>query len=121
MSKNVLIIDNAVFARNSSSLLSEQGYSVDLAHNHEVGLQKLDSQDHDVIILQETPEAESWRLCEEIRRMTSVPLIVVSKNASVETSVKAIKAGADYFMRKSCGSLELLARIRALLRRSPLN
>ena len=121
MSKNVLIIDNAVSARNSSSLLRGHGYSVDLVQNHEVGLQKLSSQAHDVIIVQEMPEAESWQLCKKIRHVTSMPLIVISTNASLETSVKAIRAGADYFIRKPCGPLEFLARVQSLLRRTSSN
>lgn len=116
-----MIIDHAVFDRNRSPLLNEQGYSVDLEHNPEAGLQKLGGQAHDVVILQEMPEAEIWQLCERIKRVTSVPLIVISTNASIETSVKAIRAGADYFMRKPCGPLEIVARIRSLLRRASLN
>jgi len=52
--------------------------------------------------------------------MTITPIIVISPNASTETCVKAINAGADYFMRKPFGPLELLARIRSLLQRVPL-
>jgi len=118
MSGNVLIIDNASSAKTNSSLLDEYGYSVDLVQNQEIGLQKLRGQAHDVIIVQETVEAESWQLCEKIRSMTSIPIIVVSTNASIETSVKAIRAGADYFMRKPFGPLEFLGRVQSLLRRT---
>ncbi len=121
MSSKVLIIDNTPSDLNSPLPLSEAGYSVDLVQNHETGLQKLNSKAHDVIIVKETPEAESWRLCQEIRRVSTKPIIVISIYASIETSVKAIKAGADYFIRKPFGPLEFSARIQSLLRRSSLN
>jgi len=118
MGKKVLMIDNTVSGWNRSSLLSnEEEYSVDLVQDSDTGLQKLSGQAHDVIIVRETPEAESWQLCERIRRVSSLPLIVISTNASVETSAKAIDAGADYFLRKPFGPLEFLARVRSLLRR----
>lgn len=59
--------------------------------------------------------------CEKLRRSTSIPLIVISYEASTETCVKAINAGADYFMRKPFGPLELHARINSLLQRVPYN
>ncbi|MFC2001496.1 response regulator transcription factor [Chloroflexota bacterium] len=118
MSGNVLIIDNTSSAKTNSSLLDEYGYSVDLVPNQEIGLQKLRGQTHDVVIVQEPTESKSWQLCENIRRMTSIPIIVISTNASIETSVKAIRAGADYFIRKPFGPLEFLGRIQSLLRRS---
>ena len=118
MSKSVLIIDNAASNQNSSLLLAEAGYSVEFAPTFDVGLQKLNGQYHDVIVVQETAaESEVWQLCERIRRASSIPLIVIDNNASVETSVKAIKAGADYFIRKPFGPLEFLARVKSLIRR----
>jgi DNA-binding response OmpR family regulator len=89
-----------------------------VACNSETGLQRLDAQAYDVIIFRESPLAESWLLCEKIRRLTTTPLIVISSNASTETCVKAINAGADYFMRKPFGPLELLARVNSLLQRT---
>lgn len=117
MNKKVLIIENTTSDWNRSLLLNEEGYSVDFAQDSDTGLQKLNGQAHDLIIIQETPEAESWQLCEKIRCTSSLPLIVISTNASIETSVKAINAGADYFLRKSFGPLEFLARVQSLLHR----
>lgn len=121
MGKKVLIIDNTVSDWSSSSLLRKKGYAVDFAHNAETGLHKLSGQAPDVIIVKETSEAESWQICEKIRHVSSLPLMVISTDASVETSVKAIQAGADYFMRKPFGPLEFLARVQSLLRRASFN
>ena len=92
-----------------------------MVHNSDAGLQQLDTQAYDIIIVQENREAESWRLCEKIRRLSGMPLIVISKNASAETCAKAINAGADCFMRKAFGPLEFIARMQSLLQRTSLN
>jgi DNA-binding response OmpR family regulator len=119
--KKVLIIDNidnAISHMTSSQLLIKEGYDVDMVPNADVGLPQLAAQDYDVIIVQESPEAQSWQLCEKIRHLSGVPLIVISPNASADTSVKAINAGADYFLRKPFGPLEFIARVQSLLQRT---
>ena len=99
--------------------LARTGYRVDAVYDFDTGLGQLDAQAYDMAILLESPYSESWQLCEKIRELTVIPLIVISSNASAETCVKAIKAGADYFMRKPFGPLELMARINSLFQRIP--
>jgi DNA-binding response OmpR family regulator len=118
--KNVLIIDNSIWHATGYQYLIKEGYRVDTVPNSGAGLQQLETQAYDVIIIQENPEAESWQLCERIRHLSSIPLIVINKNASTDTCVKAINAGADYFMRKPFGPLELIARMQSLLQRIPI-
>ena len=120
MSSKVLIIDNNSSESISSQLLSSAGYSVDVSRDVNTSLHRLNRQSPDVIIVQEAPGAESWHLCAQIRCVTRMPLIVISNNPSKETSVRAINAGADYFLRRP-GRLELVARVRSLLRRAMLN
>ena len=120
MSQKVLIIDNNTSDSVSSRLLSSAGYSVDVMPDFDRCLRRLNGKSPDVIIVKETPESESWHLCTQIRRVTSMPLIVISNSTSKETSVRAINAGADFFLRRP-GQLELVARVRSLLRRAMLN
>lgn len=101
----------------SPQLLTRQGYDVDTAHDADVGLQRLNARVYDVIIVEANPEAESWRLCEEIRHLSGLPMVVISKNASADTCARAINAGADYFLRKPFGPLEFIARVQSLLQR----
>jgi DNA-binding response OmpR family regulator len=96
------------------------GYEVDLVHDADTGLFRLVNQAYDIVVVQESPGVESWTICERIRRLASIPLIVISLNASTDTCIKAINAGADYFMRKPFGPLEFLARINSLLQRNAL-
>ena len=111
-------IDNGISHVTSSQLLIKEGYDVHMVHNSDAGLQQLDAQDYDLIIVQESPEAQSWQLCEKIRHLSGMPLIVISPNASADTCVKAINAGADYFLRKPFGPLEFIARVQSLLQRT---
>jgi two-component system OmpR family response regulator len=119
MDKRVLFINNAGPASLIPGLLASNGYGLDVAFDSATGLRHLDERNYGLAIVLESPAAESWRLCEEIRRMSGIPLIIISFNASTETSAKAISAGADYFMRKPFGPLELLARVGSLFQRTP--
>lgn len=118
MMKHVLVIDNRKIPTFVPRLLTIAGFTVDIAHGCENGLQLLDEGNFDLIITIESPDAESWLSCQKIRCQTAKPLIVISTNASTETCVQAINAGADFFLRKPFGALELLARVNALFQRS---
>jgi DNA-binding response OmpR family regulator len=118
MNKKVIFINNVGSASLVPELLSGTGYRVVTALDAETGLRHLEAQSYDMTILLENPLAASWVLCEKIRRLSAAPLIVISFNASTETCVKSISAGADYFMRKPFGPLELLARVNSLFQRT---
>jgi len=117
MGKKVLFINDIRSLLLISGLLSKMGYEVDLVNSADAGLVQLEDQAYDIVIALESPYVESWTICERIRNLTKIPLIVISLNASTETCVRAINAGADYFMRKPFGPLEFLARINSLLQR----
>jgi two-component system response regulator ResD len=121
MNKRILFINNHTASSNVPEMIARAGYKVDVAIEPGVAYRGLESRHYDLIILLENPYAASWQTCQEIRRLTTVPLIVISHGTSTETCVKAINAGADYFMRKPFGPLELLARINSLLQRVPSN
>jgi DNA-binding response OmpR family regulator len=120
MSRKVLLINNITARPVIPELLAEAGYGVDVVRDSDAGLRRLDNQAYDVVIVLESPDNRSWQLCGKIRDLTAIPLIVISSGASTETCVKAINVGADYFMRKPFGPLELLARVNSLLQRTPL-
>ncbi len=119
MNKKVLLINNISYRPVIPELLIKAGYRVDVTHDSEEGLRRLDNQAHDIVIVMESPAVEVWQLCVKIRNLTAIPLIIISSNASTETCVKAINAGADYFVRKPFGPLEFLARVNSLLQRAP--
>lgn len=117
MAKSILVITNSYLPSASSGLLTREGYRVDMINNTEANLRRVNQRDYDVIILQAGRETSEWYLCEQVRRFSGRPLIVIGTHASVALSTKIIDAGADYFLRKPVGPMELSARIRSLLQR----
>lgn len=121
MNKRILFVNDYASASDIPSIVAEAGFSVDSVKKSETALSGAMVARYDLIILMESPYADIWADCEKIRKSISVPLIVISPNASTETSVKAINAGADYFIRKPFGYMELIARISSLLLRAASN
>jgi DNA-binding response OmpR family regulator len=117
--KKALFINNRGVTTLVPRLLTMAGFIVDITRDVENGLQLLQADDYDIVIAVESPYAESWQLCKKIRLQSTKPLIVISNSASTETCVQAINAGADFFLRKPFGALEFIARVNALLQRSP--
>jgi DNA-binding response OmpR family regulator len=72
-----------------------------------------------MVILMESTPGDIWGYCTKIRQKTASPFIVISPGASAEGCVDAIAAGADFFMRKPFGPMELMARVNALFQRAP--
>jgi len=66
------------------------------------------------------PEMNGLELCREIRKTSQIPIIVLSAKGEERTKVEALDAGADDYVTKPFGMDELLARVRATLRRSPV-
>ena len=120
MANNILVIANSFLPSARSGLLTREGYKVDTINNTEANLSWVDYGDYDIVILQAGRETSEWQLCEQIRRFSCKPLIVISTHTSVDMSIKAIDAGADYFLKRPFGPMELSAKIRSLLQRPSL-
>ncbi len=117
MGKNALFIKNTTLYPPVDQILTEAGYRVDVVTGREPGLRALLRQAYDIAVVIDNHGSKSWQFCQIIRSMTAIPLIVINSNASAEACVKAIYAGADFFMRKPFGPLEFLARVDSLLQR----
>ena len=99
-------------------IVSQEIDGVDMVTDAAAGLRQLDAPDYDAVIVLDSPLAESWKLCARIRQLTDIPLVVISPRASTEMCVRAINAGADYFIRKPFGPRELLSRVGSLVQRT---
>jgi DNA-binding response OmpR family regulator len=90
-----------------------------IARDYPQGLRKLDEIPPDLVIVDERlPEVNGWDACSRVRQISDVPIILLGAERSGQAVAKAIERGADAYMFKPFSTLELEARVRALLRRS---
>ena len=99
--------------------LEAECFAVDTAEDGEKGSYLARSNDYDAIVLDNLlPKKLGRQVCEEVRRENkTTPIIMLSVRSEVETKVDLLNAGADDYLTKPFSTEELLARIRALLRR----
>ena len=99
--------------------LRKQDYAVDTAADGEDGLHKALSTDYDVIVLDVMlPLIEGWEILKRLRQTTSTPVLMLTARDSSADRVRGLDSGADDYLAKPFDVPELLARLRALIRRS---
>ena len=115
----LLIEDEKRIADFISRGLEETGYTVDCAETGQGGLARLSEAVYDLIILDlMLPDIDGLGVLEKIRnRKTSQPVLILSARARLDDRVKGLDLGADDYLVKPFAFTELLARVRALLRR----
>ncbi len=118
----LLIEDETDVARMVAKGLQQQSHSVDVAGDGQVGLAKALSQPYDLIILDiRLPAKDGWTVCRELRGSgLPTPVLMLTASAAYQDRVKGLDLGADDYLVKPFDIDELLARVRALLRRKPL-
>ena len=119
MHKLLLIEDDLDMQSLIVAYLTQSKYSVIATHSPLTALEILEGRDNiDLIILDLTlPEMDGFKLCKKIRKLTQVPIIISSARGDVYNKVEGFDVGADDYLAKPYESVELLARINALLRR----
>nr|WP_298410391.1 heavy metal response regulator transcription factor [uncultured Halomonas sp.] len=100
--------------------LSESGYVVEVARNGHDGQHLIEEFEFDLIILDVMlPGLDGWQLLKLIRRRHQTPVLFLTARDEVEYRVKGLELGADDYLIKPFSFVELLARVRTLLRRGP--
>jgi two-component system, OmpR family, KDP operon response regulator KdpE len=120
MNKPVVLVvdDEPQILRVMRASLPIRGYEVLTASTAEEALDQLSKQVPDLVILDlAMPEMSGLEVCRRVREFSSVPIIVLSAKGSESDKVAALDLGADDYVTKPFGMDELLARVRAVLRR----
>jgi DNA-binding response OmpR family regulator len=103
------------------SMLRLEGYCVVTANDATEALEQFDHQTPDLVILDiMMPEINGYDLCQRIRQFSQVPIIMLTAKDSEQDMIEGLDVGADDYVTKPFQSRELLARIRASLRRTKL-
>ena len=99
--------------------LREDGYAVDEAADGEDGLFKATSWDYDAVVLDlMLPRVDGWHVLAGLRRQRKTPVLILTARDAVGDRVRGLDAGADDYLVKPFELAELLARLRALIRRA---
>jgi two-component system KDP operon response regulator KdpE len=119
--RRILVVDDEPqITRVLRTSLSSQGYDVRVANDGETALEIMKDWTPDLVVTDlSMPNMDGLELCRRLRVTSQVPIIVLSVRGEERTKVQALDAGADDYVTKPFGIDELLARVRASLRRVP--
>ncbi|WP_367649621.1 response regulator transcription factor [Paenibacillus sp. NEAU-GSW1] len=128
MNRRILIVDDErEIAELIEIYLKNEGYETEIAGDGEQALELFEQKPFDLVVLDiMMPRMDGLEVCRRLRRDQSVPILMVSAKAEDMDKIMGLMTGADDYMIKPFNPLELLARVRSLIRRSyqfspPLN
>jgi two-component system KDP operon response regulator KdpE len=121
VSDTVLVVDDEEpMLRFIETLLKRKGFEVVKAYTGEDALRKAYKHQPDAVLLDVyIPGMDGWEICRRLREMSDVPILFLSSHNDVNDVVRALESGADDYIVKPFDNEELVARIRAHLRRAP--
>jgi two-component system KDP operon response regulator KdpE len=116
----ILVVDDEPqIVRGLKVILRSAGFAVESAATKDEALAALAARPPDALVLDLVlPDGQGIDVCEEVRRWSQLPILVLSAVGDEREKVRALDAGADDYVTKPFGTDELLARLRAVLRRS---
>lgn len=116
----VLVVDDdAPSVKMISFLLREEGYEVNSADNGLTALESIERETPDLVILDVMmPQMDGFEVCRRIRQKADVPIIFLSAKGDTADRVAGLELGADDYLAKPFEPSELLARVKAVMRRT---
>jgi two-component system response regulator RegX3 len=121
MSRILVVEDEETLAEAISFLLSKEGFEVEIAEDGPAAVAAFEKNGADLILLDlMLPGLSGTEVCRQIRAKSSVPIIMLTAKDSEIDKVVGLEIGADDYVTKPYSSRELIARIRAVLRRGEL-
>ena len=121
MSRVLIIEDEVEIADLEKDYLELSGFEVEIENDGTVGLKRALTEDFDMYILDlMLPGIDGYQVCRELRSTSQVPIIMLSAKGEIFDKVLGLELGADDYMIKPFDSKELVARVKAVLRRYQL-
>lgn len=116
----ILVVDDEKLYQHLLKVnLEKEGYGVITADNGEDALEMISSRHPDLVILDVLmPKLDGINTCERIRQFSSVPIIILTARGEEQDRVRGLNVGADDYVVKPFSATELVARVRAVLRRA---
>ena len=119
MTRILVVEDEKSFSEPLSFLLGKEGYEVEVAADGNEAISKFDKSGADLVLLDlMLPGISGTEVCKQIRATSSVPIIMLTAKDDEVDKVVGLELGADDYVTKPYSSRELLARVRAVLRRN---
>jgi two-component system OmpR family response regulator len=115
----LIVEDEADLLRGLARALRDEGYAVDTADNGEDGLFNAETNEYDAIVLDVMlPRLNGWEVLSRLRKQKETPVLMLTARDQTEDRVRGLDTGADDYVLKPFELSELLARLRALIRRT---
>jgi two-component system OmpR family response regulator len=115
----LVVEDEPRLLRSLGKALREEGYAVDTAEEGEEGLYKAANSDYNAVVLDVMlPGLDGWQILARLRQKKSTPVLMLTARDAPTDRVRGLDGGADDYLVKPFDLSELLARLRALIRRS---
>jgi two-component system KDP operon response regulator KdpE len=120
MAARILVVDDEPNILGTlAPLLRSRGYDVHTAMTGRAALEAIDREKPDLVVLDlGLPDLDGVEVCRLIREARNIPIVVLSARGAETDKVRALDAGADDYVTKPFGAEELMARVRAALRRT---
>lgn len=119
MARVLLVEDEKILAKNICFFLEKEGFEVDIVHDGTQSWEQFQKQYYDLVLLDWTlPGMDGLDVCRKIRQQSSVPIMMITAKEELVDKVVGLEVGADDYLTKPFHQRELLARMKALLRRS---
>ena len=115
----LIVDDDRPSLKMTAFLLREEGYTVFTADNGQDALRMIDEKTPDLLVLDVMmPGMDGWEVTRTLRRTTNLPILILSAKGETSDRVYGLDLGADDYLAKPFEPSELLARVRAVLRRA---
>ena len=116
---DILIVeDEPKIARFTQLELEHEGFRTSIEGNGRRAYERIIQEDYDVVLLDVMlPEMDGFEICQKVRELSDVPIIMLTARDDIEDKVNGLDIGADDYLTKPFATPELLARMRVVLRR----